>query len=108
MLEEEFMVLPEGLPLKWVDEDNLHTLAANQFVLTTGTPWDEVILAVGQVSPPVLIGTHEEQLTQVEELDFLPVRMLARFSIPISVAKGLRDLLNRNYPLDEEGAPADE
>ena len=102
------MVLPEDVPIKWVDEDNLHTLAANQFVLTTGTPWDEVILSVGQVSPPVLIGTPEEQLTQVKELDFLPVRMLARFSIPTSVAEGLRDLLNRNFPLDEEGALADE
>ena len=72
MVQEEFMVLPEDVPIKWVDEDNLHTLAANQFVLTTGTPWDEVILSVGQVSPPVLIGTPEEQLTQVKELDFPP------------------------------------
>jgi hypothetical protein len=42
----------------------------------------EFILTLGQVSPPVLLGTPEEQSQQAKLVGAVPIRVVGRFGIP--------------------------
>ncbi len=48
---------------------NVFTLQRNQ---------DEYILLIGQISPPILVGSQDEQRRQLQELGTLSVRPIAR------------------------------
>jgi hypothetical protein len=67
---------PQGLP---------DVLAANQFavqILGGGAgSSDEIVIAVGHVTAPILTGTPAEQEAQLAQLEQLTVRPFARFVV---------------------------
>ncbi len=70
--------LERQVPLTWVDVDDVPVFFANQFIIQHHQ--DEFILTIGQMVPPPLIGTIEEREDQLEQLDFVPVKPLARIA----------------------------
>ena len=54
-------------------------LYANQFVLQRNG--SEFFLLIGQVTPPVVIGTPEEQEAQLDQVSFVPVKVVARVAL---------------------------
>jgi hypothetical protein len=85
--------------VSWRGEDlfRLPVLAANQFAVQLSTeegePTPSVILTIGHVSPPMFLGTPEEQeaaAAGVENVDVLP---LARFKLSAAKAAEFAGLL---------------
>jgi hypothetical protein len=78
--------------LSWRDEDlyRLPVLAANQFAVQLsneeGDPTPSVILTVGHVSPPLLLGTPEEQQAAAAAVESVNVTPLARFKLSAAKA----------------------
>lgn len=65
------------IPLAWIGVEELPIHLANQFVCQFEQ--QEFILTFGQMSPPALLAdTEEERAEQAEQIDFVPVRPLAR------------------------------
>jgi hypothetical protein len=90
--------------LDWEDIDRLPVLAANQFLmqLSVSEPeitGSEVVLTVGYLAPPLLLGTPEQQQEAAAALDRLTVHPVGRFSIPIGkaaeLARVIQELLQR-------------
>lgn len=73
--------------ISWRDEDlnRLQVLAANQFAVQLSNEADDpvpsVLLTVGYVAPPLLLGTPEERQTAAAAVENVNVQPLARFSI---------------------------
>ena len=88
------------LPKAWVQVDETPVLAANEFLLLpgpvreAGDAQEEFVLMAGHAATPPLLGTPEEVQEQAEEIEFVPVRTLARFSITPSSLKELARLLS--------------
>lgn len=76
------------VPLSWVGLEDITVLLANQFIIQYTD--DGFLLTVGQVAPPPLLGSPEEQREQVSQLTFVPVRPLARFNL---TERRLRELI---------------
>ncbi len=82
----------------WGDLNRLPVLAANQFLiqLSVSEPQitgSEVVLTIGYLAPPLLLGTPEEQREAAAALDHLTVSPVARFSIPIGKAAELAQVV---------------
>jgi len=72
----------------WVGVDEAPIVFANQFL---GTVFEgEVVLTLGQATPPALLGTPEQQLEQARQLNFIPIRPMTR--VAMNVAR-LRELI---------------
>ena len=67
------------IQIRLVGLESAPILYANHFVIQYQP--DEYILTVAQVAPPVLLGTDEQKLEQVEQLEFVPAQVLARFAL---------------------------
>jgi hypothetical protein len=67
------------LRVLWRGVEDSPILYANQFVLQTDQ--DEVILTLGQLVQPILIGDQEERLAQARELSHVSVKIIGRFSM---------------------------
>lgn len=79
--------------LRWVDPDDIPVLAASHFHIM-GHRSDAVLLRFGYAAPPALIGTHEEQMQQVEAIEFIDIRSRARVSISRDTAAELHRQLS--------------
>jgi hypothetical protein len=83
-------------PLAWGDVANVPVLAANQFIVQVAVDAQnvaELILTVGHLAPPVLLGTPEQQQAAAAALTQLTVRPVARFSVPIAKAAELAKVI---------------
>ena len=91
------------VPLTWLDVEDVPVFFANQFVIQYEQ--DEFILTLGQMTPPLLLGTPEEQVDQLENLDFVPVKPLARIAFTRARLRELVQLLagsGEMYDRDQE------
>jgi len=82
----------------WEDVDRVPVLAANQFILQVAaveSPEDiaDTVLTIGYLSPPVILGTPEEQQVAAAALERVSVRPSARFIIPIKKAAELAQII---------------
>jgi hypothetical protein len=82
----------------WEGVDRLPVMAANQFLvqLSASEPQNmvsDVVLTVGYLAPPLLLGTEEEQREAAAQLDHVSVQPVARFSIPLGKAAELAQVL---------------
>jgi hypothetical protein len=68
-----------GLPLVWIDFDDTPILFANHFLVQAHP--DELVITVGQVTGPALVGTPEQQRQQLEAHDHVPIVTLARVGL---------------------------
>ena len=75
--------LPGGgvsVPLTWVGTEEIPVVFVNQ-MLGQVDDRAEVILSLGQMTPPALVGTPEEQAAQAHRLAYVPVKPVARFTM---------------------------
>jgi hypothetical protein len=79
---------PVDLPGVWVGIEELPVQAMNAAVCQLSGP-GEIVLTVGQFSPPILAGTPEEQAAQARALPFAQIRRLARFGLTPTRAREL-------------------
>jgi hypothetical protein len=94
---------PFGLqvPLVWVGLDDVEILYANQFI---GQLDDrcEAVLSIGQVMPPPVLGTPEEQREQAKNIPFVQVRTIGRVSLTRARIEELMNVLQQT--LDNQTA----
>lgn len=77
------------VPLAWVGYEEVPIAYANQFLIQF-QPDASFVVGVGQATAPALIGTPEQVAQQAAEIEFVPVRTLAR----IAMTEGkLRELI---------------
>ena len=70
---------PIALPLVFVGAEDVPILYANVFVAQFQQ--DELLLTVGQVAPPILLGDEGERREQAERLSYVPVKVMARLAL---------------------------
>ncbi len=84
------------LPLAWVGLDELPIVYANHFVIQFEAD-GSFVLSIGQATaPPILGETPEEIQRQAEQIEFVPVRPLARVSLTEAKLKELVAVLEAN------------
>jgi len=74
-LEHEEVV---QLRLLWKGIEDAPLLYVNQFVLQHEQ--DELILTVGQLQPPILLGQPAEVIEQAKSLTYVPVNVVTRLA----------------------------
>lgn len=80
---------PIGIPLVYAGLEDSPVLWANNFVVQYQP--DEFTLTFGQLVPPMLIGTEEEQRAQARQLSYVPIQVVGRFAL----TRGRLEQLNR-------------
>jgi hypothetical protein len=87
------------IPLAWIGVEEVPIFFANQAVVQFQQ--NEFILTFGQMSPPAILGsTEEERAEQAEEIPYVPVKPLARLGLTEARMRELIALLEvnlRNY-----------
>jgi hypothetical protein len=68
-------------------------LTANQFALQLDG--EQAFLTAGLVTPPILLGSPEEQREQAERLSYVQVRVVARLGMTKNRLVELRQLIDR-------------
>jgi hypothetical protein len=86
--------IPVPVPLVWVGPADETIKTASIFAVQIYAE-NEIILTVGQVTPPLLRGTPEERAVQAAALPFAQARTLAKFGLTVSRAEKLIDVLQR-------------
>jgi hypothetical protein len=77
------------LPIRWMGTEDIPIVFVNQVLGQVGRQ-GEVVLSFGQITPPALLGTPEQQREQAKDIDFLPVKPVARLAL---TRVGLDDLI---------------
>jgi hypothetical protein len=97
---------PAGIevPLAWMGPEEVPIYAANAFVSQYDPQTlDYLILTVGQLTPPAIIGaTPEEREEQVRNVAFVPIKPVVRLGLTPTRARELIATLQANIDqLDE-------
>ena len=66
------------VPIVWENLDGVPVFLANQFIIQHFQ--DEFILPVGQMVPPALLGDEQERATQLQRIEQVTVRPVARIA----------------------------
>lgn len=80
----------------WTRLDAVDTLTANEFLITPDAHDDLLHLTVGLVSPPVLMGSDDEQMQHLRDLRYVAVQALGRFSLTHARARRLAEILKES------------
>lgn len=83
------------VPVVWVGVEDVPSLAANQFVIQHSGK-DEFILTVGQLAPPLLLGTDEQRREQARLLTFAAIKPVGRFGFTRERLQQLIAILTEN------------
>ena len=88
------------LPLTYLGLEDIPILFANQFVIQHEK--NEFILTVGQLQPPILLGTPEDRKEQAKKLTYVPIRVVARFGLTRQRLTELIEVLQSNLRTYDE------
>jgi hypothetical protein len=66
------------VPVVWENLDSVPVFLANQFVVQHFQ--DEFILTIGQLVPPALLGDEQARTTQLQEIEQVTARPIARIA----------------------------
>jgi hypothetical protein len=103
---EEIPTTDLAIPFRWPGIEETPILTANQFLLQidpVGTEPDLMILTVGQATPPAVVGTPDQQLRRLQEIESVDVRVLARYSVTSRRLKELVDALKKVQAVFDSG-----
>ena len=89
-----------SLPLVYVDVDESPVVVANQFVIQH--EGEQFILTVGQLQPPIILGTSEEKIEQARRLSHVPIRIVGRFGLTRDRLAELIEALQSNLRTYDE------
>lgn len=93
------------MPVIWSKLETLPVLAANQLLAqvdSLGLEPDMVLLTVGHVSPPVVVGSDEQQRAHYAEIKNVAVEPVVRLSISVGRLKEWSALLVQTLAKIEE------
>jgi hypothetical protein len=111
-MSEELQRLDQAFTVQWPGVGAVIIQTANQFLAqidAAGEHPDQLILAIGQVTPPVVLGTPEQKRAQLGEIDEINVNTIARYSITLARLRELIGLLQQVERVLEGGKiPKDE
>ncbi len=81
------------IPIRW-SEDQPAPQPSNQFVVQR-TPAEEILLTLGYVSAPIIVGTQEEQQQRFELIAErgIEVRSAGQFVLSLKTARELHQAL---------------
>jgi flagellar motor switch/type III secretory pathway protein FliN len=82
---------PLKIPIVLVGGEDVPILYANQFVIQVQQ--EEFFLTVAQLTPPILLGTEEEQREQARQIEHIPVKVVARLAFTRTRLEELVQLL---------------
>jgi hypothetical protein len=93
---------PQGIsvPIVYTSTDDAPILLANQFVLQINQ--DEFILLIGQLQPPLLVGTPEEQREAASKLSHVSVKTILRVAMTRTRVEELAALLTQQLTTYDE------
>jgi hypothetical protein len=91
---------PIRVPVVFIGAEDTPVQYANQFVVSHQQ--DEFILTVGQVTPPLLLGTEAEQREQAQQLAYVPVKTVARLAFTRARLVELMSVLQENLKRFDE------
>ncbi len=69
------------LKKKWVGADAVPIVVADEFSLGGGATTNDIVFTIGQVSPPLFVGSPAEQIAQAKETSHVSIRTLSRVSL---------------------------
>jgi hypothetical protein len=96
-----------SVPLVWIGPEEVPIQFANQFLVQVNE--EEVIITVGQVSPPIVLGTAEQQMEAMQAVEVVPVRVASRIAMTGNTfRKLLRAMTAVNERYDEVARAARE
>jgi hypothetical protein len=86
---------PEGvsIPVAFVGVDDTTIQFANQFAVQFER--EEIILVVAQFAPPILTGEPDAVMEAARRVPLVPIRVLARYGMPVQRARELATVLQR-------------
>ena len=82
------------LPVTYLGLEDVPILFANQFVIQHEK--NEFVLTVGQLQPPILLGSPEERKEQAKRLTYVPIRVVGRFGLTRQRLAELIEVLQSN------------
>ncbi len=82
------------LPVTYLGVEDVPILFANQFVIQHEK--NEFVLTVGQLQPPILLGSPEERKEQAKRLTYVPIRVVGRFGLTRQRLAELIEVLQSN------------
>lgn len=87
---------PEGRQVRivWETDGDAPAPYANQFIAQHQP--GEFFLSFGQLVPPALLGDDEDKMRQLDELSYVPVRLLGRIAVTRAGMERLVALLTEN------------
>jgi regulator of sirC expression with transglutaminase-like and TPR domain len=93
---------PDGIavPIVYTSTDDAPILFANQFVVQINQ--DEFLLLIGQLQPPLLLGTHEEQQEAAKQISHVSVRTVLRVAMTRTRVEELAGLLTQQLAQYDE------
>ena len=89
---------PQGdiaIPIVWVGNEDVPIYAVNNFTAQY-TERDEFLLTLGQITPPLLLGSDEEKRAQAEKISYVGVTAVARIGLNRHRVKQLIEVLQQN------------
>lgn len=94
------------IPLVWLGTEDVPILSVNQFIGQVG--WSgEVFLTFGQMTPPPLLGTPEQQAEQASQVAYVPVTPVARFSLTREYLVQVIDAMQQTLVNYDQARPAE-
>ncbi len=88
------------LPLTYLGLEDVPILFANQFVIQHEK--NEFVLTVGQLQPPILLGSPDEQKEQAKKLTYVPIRVVGKFGLTRQRLAELIEVLQSNLRTYDE------
>lgn len=85
-----------AIPTTWIGAEDLPVLFVNSFVGQIQPQEGAFYLTLGQTVPPALIGTPQEQVEQLEQIAYVPVKPVARLVLTRSRMEELVAILQMN------------
>lgn len=102
VVDEDGVVIGASVPKIWVEPEEVPILFANEFVIQFDA--GAAILVIGQISPPVVLGDDHSKQHQIEHIDFVPIKVLARYALSRERLIELRDLFDKTPELYDRAA----
>ncbi len=81
-----------NVEVEWIGVELAQVVFSNQFIIQSID--DECFLTLGQATPPVVLGTEEERIRKLLEIEAIPVRTLGRYGFNRARLRELATLLN--------------
>jgi len=88
------------VPVVYTDMEEVPIVFANQFIIQHQQ--DEFILTMGQLQPPLLLGSPEDRMEQVKKLTYVPVKVVAKFGFTRERLTELIKALQTNLRIYDE------